>query len=399
MRRTQKRMLALAAASLALAALIGPVAAAKAPPAAREVALDDSDRAWLKSHGAVRVGVPEAAWPPFDLLSEEGVHRGITPDYLDLIATRVGFRVQRIRFKTFADSLAALERGNIDLLGSITHTPARERFALFTTPYVLSPPVIIVRKDDATIRDVKSLAGRKVAIERGFASQEFLRKEVPSVVFVEVTTTPEALREVALGHAQAYVGSLVSATYTMDKDYLTNLEVRAGAGFPTAELGFAVRKDLPVLARVLDVALRGLTTAEHDRIRSRWVSARGMVAPGAAVPLTAAEEAWIRAHPRIRLGILTNPARDRGRGPAALRHRRGLCGAPARSARPRVRSGHRLQLDRARGAIPRAHGGHGGPGRADRGAPGLSRLHPAILLHALGRGDGGGRALRRAEPA
>jgi PAS domain S-box-containing protein len=308
MRRTQKRLLALAAASLALAALIGPVAAAKAPPAARETALDDSDRAWLKSHGAVRVGVPEAAWPPFDLLSEEGVHRGITPDYLDLIATRAGFRVQRIRFKTFADSLAALERGDIDLLGSITHTPARERFALFTTPYVLSPPVIIVRKDDATIRDVKSLAGRKVAIERGFASQEFLRKEVPSVVFVEVTTTPEALREVALGHAQAYVGSLIAATYTMDKDYLTNLEVRAGAGFPTAELGFAVRKDLPVLARVLDVALRGLTNADHDRIRSRWVSARGMVAPGAAVPLTAAEEAWIRAHPRIRLGILTNRA-------------------------------------------------------------------------------------------
>jgi PAS domain S-box-containing protein len=308
MRRTPKRLLALAAACGMLTILAVAAPAIEPGPTDSPGGLTASDRTWLKSHGPVRVGVPEAAWPPFDLVSEEGVHRGITPDYLDLVAVRAGFRVQRIRFKTFADSLAALERGEIDILGSITRTPARERFALFTAPYVLSPPVIIARKDDATIRDVKSLADRKVAIERGYAAQEFLRKEVPSVVFVEVATTPDALRAVAQGQAQAYVGSLVAATYVMDKNYLTNLEVRASAGFPTSELGFAVRKDLPVLARVVDVSLRGLTEADHDRIRSRWISARGMVAPGAAVPLTAAEQTWIRAHPRILLGVLINRA-------------------------------------------------------------------------------------------
>ena len=97
----------LAVACLALL-VHGGVAGADPDPAAREVVLSVSDRAWLARHGAIRVGVTDTPWPPYDVLSESGEYRGITADYLDLLAARSGFTIERVRFKTFPESYEAL---------------------------------------------------------------------------------------------------------------------------------------------------------------------------------------------------------------------------------------------------------------------------------------------------
>ena len=295
----------LAAASLALL-VHGGAAGADPDPAAREVALSAADRAWLATHGAIRVGITDTPWPPYDLLSEGGEHRGITADYLDLLAARSGFTIERVRFKTFPESYEALRQGRIDVIGSMAKTPVREPVVRFTAPYAISPSVILTRKDDPSIRGLQDLAGKKVAIERGYAAREFLAQAVPTVIAVEVSTTLEALRAVASGDAQAYVGSLVTATYLLERNYLTNVEVRGSSGFPTSELRFAVRKDLARLERVLDIALRSLAERDHDRIRARWVPSRGAGAPDATVEVTAAERVWIGQHPTIRVGVLPN---------------------------------------------------------------------------------------------
>ncbi len=211
-----------------------------------------------------------------------------------------------MRFKTFPESYEALRQGRIDVIGSMAKTPAREPHVRFTAPYAISPSVILGRKDDATIRGLKDLSGKKVAVERGYAAGEFVVKAVPDATIVEVATTLEALRAVASGDAHAYVGSLVSSSYLIERNYLTNIEVRGSTGFPSSELRFAVRKDLPRLERVLDIALRSLAERDHDRIRARWLPSRGTGAPDTTVEVTPAERAWIDQHPTIRVGVVPN---------------------------------------------------------------------------------------------
>ncbi|MFI4986715.1 MAG: ATP-binding protein [Alphaproteobacteria bacterium] len=238
--------------------------------------LSTADHDWLKRHGAIKFGVAAAEWPPFDLFSPSGEFQGITAAYLGLLRERLGQTVTLVKLATFNDVLAALRDGRVDVMGSIASTPDRQEYAIFTLPYVQSPPVIITRKDDSTIRSTADLAGKKVAIERGFASQEFLQSSVSRLSFLEVGSTREALKAVALGNANAYVGSLISATYLIDKDYLTDLEVRAAAGYPTSALRFAVRADLPELARLLDLGLASITDEEHATIRKKWIVVHGL---------------------------------------------------------------------------------------------------------------------------
>jgi len=253
------------------------ISAAASIQSAPKLVISAESREWLKRHGPVRYGLPAVEWPPFDLLPKTGEHQGITADYLHLAQQRIGFPLEVVRFGNFDDTLAALRAGKIDVMGSIAQTHDRDKFALFTPPYVKSPPVIIVRKDNRLIASIEDLADKTVAVEKGFASEENLKRKFPGIPLIRVETTAEALSAVSLGKAEAYVGSLISSTFLTDTGYLTNLEVRAAAGFPSAEIRFAVRKDLPELARLFDHGLADITEKEQAAIREKWVRAQSTI--------------------------------------------------------------------------------------------------------------------------
>jgi signal transduction histidine kinase/ActR/RegA family two-component response regulator/HPt (histidine-containing phosphotransfer) domain-containing protein len=205
------------------------------------------------------------------LFGASGEHQGVTADYLRLVQQRLGFPLEIVSVATFNDALAALRERRIDVMGSIAFTEAREQFALFSPPYVKSAPVIIARKDEAHIKSIEDLADKTVAVEKGFTGEENLPRRFPGIRLLLFESTSEALSAVSTGKADAYVGGLISSAYLIDKGYLTNLEVRAPAGFPTSEIRFAIRKDLPELARLLDHALADITEEEHAAIRDKWL--------------------------------------------------------------------------------------------------------------------------------
>jgi PAS domain S-box-containing protein len=243
--------------------------------------LSTTDHAWLADHGPVRIGIPLVEWPPFDMFSSKQStasivgYEGITADYLALLGGRLGIDFDRVGFTSFDATLDALQDGSIDVMGSMARTPDREAFAVFTLPYVRSQPVIITRKDDGSIHGLQDLDGKTVAIEKGFASREYL-KGLPDIKFLEFTGSKDALEAVSLGQANAYVGSLISSTYIIDREAMSDLEVRTAAGLPISEIRFAVKKSLPDLARILDFGIASITDEEHAAIRKKWIGVAGL---------------------------------------------------------------------------------------------------------------------------
>ena len=56
---------------------------------ARSNPLNPGERAWLSEHQPIRLR-PNANYPPSDFFDAEGEHRGISADYVRLIAQRLG---------------------------------------------------------------------------------------------------------------------------------------------------------------------------------------------------------------------------------------------------------------------------------------------------------------------
>ena len=245
------------------------------PQLSRDELLSNADRDWLTAHGPIRLGVPSIPWPPFDLFSASGEYRGISADYLALLKDRLGLQIDVKRFGSFAEALEALREGRIDAMPSMARTPERETFAVFTLPYIRSQPVIVCRKDDSSIHALADLAGKTIAIEKGFAAREYL-KDLRGISFLDYVGTKDALEAVSVGKANAYVGSLISSTYIIDREAISNLEVRSATGLPISDIRFAVNINEPELARVLDHGIASISEQGHDVIRKRWIGVAGL---------------------------------------------------------------------------------------------------------------------------
>src|SRR4029434_5301857 len=109
----------------------------------------------VEVHVKVRVGVYDTPWPPVEMISGDGEHRGITADYLDLLASRAAFRVEPVRFKSFSEAFEGVRRGERAVLRSMVQTVERVAGARFTTPYATTQAVIIARRDDPSIHGLK----------------------------------------------------------------------------------------------------------------------------------------------------------------------------------------------------------------------------------------------------
>ena len=260
--------------------------------------LTNSERLWIKQHPVVRISA-ETNWPPFDFVGDDGQLKGITIDYLHLVARRIGIRLDFVTQDTWAKRQEQLRRREIDAVGAIKLTPERAEFLQFTDPYFHSPNVIVVRKDD----DLGSLAEMNkgiVAVERGWATVSWLDEHYPNLERIEMDNTMQTLEAVSDGRARVHIGQRAVISYLIQKNLLTNLKIGGNSGSPAADQRIAVRKDWPELAILFQKALDSITEDERRAILHRWIGVASFDSEATRLKLTTEEQAWIKKHPVVR---------------------------------------------------------------------------------------------------
>ncbi|MBW2583754.1 MAG: transporter substrate-binding domain-containing protein, partial [Deltaproteobacteria bacterium] len=165
------------------------------------------------------------------------------------------------------------KKGGVDVLPCVAKTPEREKFLLFTRPYLSFPMVIVTRQDSPFISNVAGFGDGKVAVVKGYVTQEFLERDYPDRKFYLANDIDKALKAVSKGKIDAFVGNLASFTYAVQKLGMTNLKVMAATQY-SFELAVAVRKDWPEFVRILDKSLAALPEQEKSSIHNRWINVR-----------------------------------------------------------------------------------------------------------------------------
>ncbi len=238
-----------------------------------QILLTEKEQAWLDRRHTVRVRVGNV--PPYHMSSPEP--HGISVDYLRLIGKRFGINFSFVSLpigwqETLNDLIG--ERKWCDLLATIARTPEREREISFTKDYISSPWVIFNRTDSSFVSRMQDLNGKNVAVERGFIVLGLIKDEYPQIKIVSFDTSIDALRSVATGKSDAYVGNLTGASYLIQNNGLNNLKVAAPTPFGTHSQAMGVRKDWPELTSIINKALMAMSDAEKSEIRNRWLSIR-----------------------------------------------------------------------------------------------------------------------------
>src|SRR3546814_18665678 len=89
-------------------------------------------------------------------------------------------------------------------VSAIYITDARKQVVDFTDPYYAGGLVVLTRKD-GPIKSLKDLDGRKVSVQVGTKSVNYLKEHYPKVQRVEVEKNQEMFNLVQVGSAAAAV--------------------------------------------------------------------------------------------------------------------------------------------------------------------------------------------------
>ncbi len=110
----------------------------------------------------LRVGM-EGTFAPYTYHDENGTLTGFEVDMANAIGEKMGYKVELV--ETEWDSMVtALDAGNFDvIMNQVTITDERTEKYDFTTPYIYTKPVLIVKADNEDIKSFEDINGKKAA--------------------------------------------------------------------------------------------------------------------------------------------------------------------------------------------------------------------------------------------
>ena len=235
------------------------------------VALSAAEKAFLKSHPVIRVH-NEKDWPPFNYF-EYGSPRGLSIDYMNLVAERLGLSVEYVTGPSWNEFLGMVKRKDLDVMLNIVKTEDRLQYLLYTEPYIKNPNVIVSSTDNA-YETIEALFGKTVAFPKGFFYEEVLTKSLPRIKRLPVEDTLASLKAVKFGRADAALGEAAVIRTLINKNLLSGLKIsgEVNIGDPDlANLRIGVRDDWPLLQSALMKAMAAVTPQEMNQIRQKWI--------------------------------------------------------------------------------------------------------------------------------
>ncbi|MFC1708246.1 transporter substrate-binding domain-containing protein, partial [Planctomycetota bacterium] len=273
------------------------------------VDLTVGEREWLKAHREITIAF-DGDYAPYSFQTEDGEFNGIAVDFAREMAGRLGIELNVHPDGRWSHLYAAGQRRDVDVIATLVARPERRKSFEFTRPYISLAQYVITAKDNQDISRRTEIAGRTVALVKGYSTTKHVLEEFTTIKPYYVQDLTEALEAVAAGEADATVAAMGMAQHLIARRGLANLRFAVHFGQGLSKQRFGVRKDWPQLAIILDKALEALGESERLQIFQRWSHpsvARVETVPANALRdhLSARENAWLAAHPVVR--VATDP--------------------------------------------------------------------------------------------
>lgn len=236
--------------------------------------LTEADKMWLSQHNIIKV-MNQVNWPPFNF-NKNGVPMGYSIDCMNLVAKKLGIKVQYIQGQTWNESLEMIKNKQIDIMLNIVKTPERSTYLNFTQPYAKNSTVIVSHKNNI-ILTLEDLNGKTVAFQKGYFYKEVLKNEYPKVKFLEAESVLEALNMVSRGEIDACIDEVAVVNYLIQANAIADLKTSNEVNFKRdgySGLRMGVRKDWKQFTSVINKALSLITQSEKSELYNKWIGGK-----------------------------------------------------------------------------------------------------------------------------
>lgn len=273
---------------------------------AEDTTFTPEELAWIAAHPVVTFGWTAGLPPYFTFDAESPDPQGFAPEMLMQAAERAGLQVTHRRYPNLPAVYDAVRRGEVNGVAFVASPADKDPADLLATrPMIGANMVLAVRRDVPDISPANNFGGYRVAVSSGSVADQMLRRRFPNAKVVRHDTPELALRAVASGDAELFIGLRHVAVHYIESLLMANVQVRGTLGPGLSALGPAVSRDAPMLQAVLDKALARITQRERTYLASRWLPPDIDFDDRPKASLIPAERDWVDHHGRIRVGYDT----------------------------------------------------------------------------------------------
>ncbi len=215
------------------------------------------------------------ATDPVNIPFEFGTGTGVQGFDVDLgaeIAKDLGFPVKWI--KVSSDRIfEVLKNGEVEMIiSTVGITEGRKKELAFSDPYFDTSNTIARRRDNMAIKDLASLTGKQVGVQRERTGDMFMtaQKTAPNVTLIRFKTLDDALGGLNRGEFDAVVGDQPIVTYSIYKSFASNL-ITTGVEVAPNQYAVVLRSEETKLREMVNATIARLkSSGELDRSREKW---------------------------------------------------------------------------------------------------------------------------------
>lgn len=256
-------------AALALAATVSLLGlTATAGHATSTPQVSDKFAALRSGDATLRIGT-DASFPPFEFTDASGAKIGFDIDIVRTLAAKAGVKNVEFIQMPFGNIVPALQADQIDVGASAIYiSDERAKVVDFSDVYYPGGLGIFVDESDDSVQSLEDLAGKKIAVQVGTKSVEWLRENQPQAELVQVQTNDQMFSSVKLGQADAVVTGQPGGRYFIHEQ--GGLQ-QVGERLTDENYGLAFQKGDADLREAFNGALKEIQdSGEFTELSSQW---------------------------------------------------------------------------------------------------------------------------------
>lgn len=209
----------------------------------------------------------EPTFPPFES-SEDDKYVGFDMEYTKAIADKLGMK-QEIKPMGFDALIPALKSGQIDIIAAgMNSTPERAKQVAFTNVYFRGGFVIVVSKDNSSITDWDSLAGKNVGAQLGTKSSTIAQEKGANVK--QIDTNSQGWMELQAKSCDAIIIDNAVAMHYIANGGQDNLKI-VGDPIESTDYAMAINKDNKELLDKVNKAMTDLKAdGTYAKLYKKW---------------------------------------------------------------------------------------------------------------------------------
>lgn len=209
-------------------------------------------------------------YPPYEFLDANGEPNGFNVELSNALGEVTGLNIE-IRLGLWKNMRRALEKGEIDLLQGISHSPTRAEQFSFSKPYTTVEYSIFARENSPMAAGLADMDGKTVIVEQGGTMFDKLHNTYPNIIVSPAYNHENALRRLAAGHGDFALVSKTAGLFMIQSNSLKDIEP-VGTPISLEHYCYAATKKNQALIDTVNAGLETLKAdGTYERLCRKWL--------------------------------------------------------------------------------------------------------------------------------